>query len=123
MSHITIALKWISQVKILTSVSLIISIMTFCIGFYAYGRAQKSKASVLTLGLCISIGIWVFASAFIFSADPETSVWFWYYVQTFGFVPMWPILIHFLNVLGGLDTLPGKKITFEIGRASCRERV
>ncbi|HKL86328.1 MAG TPA: adenylate/guanylate cyclase domain-containing protein [Treponemataceae bacterium] len=111
MNHIPIALKWISEVKILTTVSLIIAIMTFCIGFYAYGKAQKSKASVLTLGLCISIGIWVLASAFIFSADPQTSVWFWYYVQTFGFIPMWPILIHFLSVLAGLDSLPGKKVT------------
>lgn len=111
MNHLHIALRWIAEVTILTPISLIIAIMTFCIGFYAFGKAQKTKASILTLGLCISIGIWVFASAFIFSADPETSVWFWYYVQTFGFIPMWPILIHFLNVLAGLDTLSGKKIT------------
>ncbi len=89
---------------------MIIAFIAFSIGYYAYGKSKRSKSSILTLFSCITIGIWVFASAFIFSADPQTDVWFWYYVQSFGFMPMWPILIHFLCVLCGLDRYPGKPI-------------
>ncbi len=109
MTHTLIALQWFTQVNIFTTLSLIIAVMAFCIGFYAFGKTQKTKGSVLMLGLCVTIGIWVFASAFIFSADPEDSVWFWYYIQSFGFIPMWPILIHFFTVISGLDQMPGRK--------------
>lgn len=114
MTHRQISLDWFTQINYLTTVSLVIALLAFAIGFYAFGKTQKTKGSVLTLGLCLTIGTWVFASAFIFSADPETGVWFWYYVQSFGFVPMWPILIHFFTLLSGLDRLPGK--TVYVGR-------
>ena len=114
MTHRQISLDWFSQINHLTTVSLVIALLAFAIGFYAFGKTQKTKGSILTLGLCLTIGTWVFASAFIFSADPETGVWFWYYVQSFGFVPMWPILIHFFTLLSGLDRLPGK--TLYVGR-------
>lgn len=110
MNHIAVALKWISEVNLFTTISMIIAIAAFSIGFYAYGKTQRTKGSILMLGLCLTIGIWVFASAFIFMADPETSVWFWYYLQSFGFMPMWPILIHFFIVLSGLDTKPGRVV-------------
>lgn len=109
MNHNIIALRWIANVNIFSTLSMIISVLAFSIGFYAYGKIQKTKSSFLLLWLCITIGIWVFASAFIFCADPESSVWFWYYFQSFGFVPMWPILIHFFVSIAELDSKEGKR--------------
>lgn len=112
MTHSSIALQWFGNVNLLTILSLIIALMSFSIGFYAFGKIQRTKGSRLMLGLCLTIGIWVFASAFIFSANPESGVWFWYYVQSFGFIPMWPILIHFFTVISGLDKTPGRLLEF-----------
>lgn len=110
MNHHRIALQWIAHINIFSILSIIISILAFSIGFYAFGKIKKTRSSFLLLCLCITIGIWVFASSFIFIADPETSVWFWYYFQSFGFVPMWPILIHFFVSIAELDSTKGKRI-------------
>jgi class 3 adenylate cyclase len=111
MTHTAVALDFLLRLNPLSVISMAIAFIALSIGYYAYGKSKRSKSSVLALLSCITIGIWVFASAFIFSADPETDVWFWYYVQSFGFMPMWPILIHFLSVLCGLDRYPGKAIS------------
>jgi len=71
MTHHLIALEWFSRINVFTTLSLIIALLALSIGFYAFGKTQKTRGSVLTLGLCLTIGIWVFASAFIFSADPN----------------------------------------------------
>lgn len=94
LSKLEIALQTVSLANIFSILSFIVFLASFGLAFYVRAKNGSSRTGKILTWLCVSFAVWSLGVAFLLISDPLTEVWVWYYLSSFGFFSIWPIIIH-----------------------------
>ncbi|OHD18261.1 MAG: hypothetical protein A2Y34_05875 [Spirochaetes bacterium GWC1_27_15] len=69
------------------------------LGVYGLYLNKKSSLNKIFFALCLTLSIWAFSYAFLFSLKDKEQVWFWFRISSFGWCFLQGFGIHFVFIL------------------------
>ncbi len=94
------AISFFLSVYPLSLLSFFASLISFGLCFYVFAKNSNTKSGRVLSLVLLEFSIWSFAVAFLQNSKPDSnSVWFWYYLSSFGFAPFWPLMMHFFLLM------------------------
>ncbi len=92
----------------LSLLTIISSIIFFCLGFYGYNAGKLepgSKLYRLFLLLCLCFSIWGFSFAFLHSATSRNEIEIWYNISSIGWCMYTGFIIHSIILMVGKESV------------------
>ncbi len=92
--------------KVMTLLASVSCVTYIYLGIYLLRLNHRKWMHRLFSLMCLLVAFWCLATVFIYLAETREELVFWYRLSTFGFVPFFPVALHFHLYLVGIKKTP-----------------